>query len=146
MRGATTSRQSQVHLTIYFNPRSSCEERHYWFPMFYYLSQFQSTLLMRGATFAEVFQLTASFFISIHAPHARSDNDICSRRSVVLISIHAPHARSDNQAVQEAPKTQISIHAPHARSDACEWDLHITMVRISIHAPHARSDTISTAR
>ena len=59
---------------------------------------FQSTLLMRGATFSFLEESEAEADISIHAPHARSDViqlvDILSRQ----ISIHAPHARSDPQS------------------------------------------------
>ena len=33
--------------------------------------------------------------ISIHAPHARSDQTLLLGRAEVCISIHAPHARSD---------------------------------------------------
>ena len=78
---------------------------------------FQSTLLMRGATtLADM--LDSIGYISIHAPHARSDSFLCfdplatykfqstllmrgatARRLAVggqrIISIHAPHARSD---------------------------------------------------
>ena len=58
--------------TSYFNPRSSCEERH-----------------------VSDIVLVVYDAISIHAPHARSDgwggcNGMCRK-----ISIHAPHARSD---------------------------------------------------
>ena len=94
----------------HFNPRSSCEERPdirvisqlfvYFNPRScwtrsLYLSGFQSTLLMRGAT---------------AAPHPRG-----RRRR---ISIHAPHARSDMIAVFAFLVDIISIHAPHARSDS----------------------------
>ena len=56
--------------------------------------------------------------ISIHAPHARSD-DIGDLRTEItqLISIHAPHARSDEAMKEGALDVVISIHAPHARSD-----------------------------
>ena len=56
--------------------------------------QFQSTLLMRGAT-----QVLAI--------------DDC----LVTISIHAPHARSDYRNADVYRRQDISIHAPHARSD-----------------------------
>ena len=35
--------------------------------------EFQSTLLMRGATWADIVDRLAALVISIHAPHARSD-------------------------------------------------------------------------
>ena len=56
----------------YFNPRSSCEER---LPLSYkghMVLEFQSTLLMRGAT-GSIFIQNRYPSISIHAPHARSD-------------------------------------------------------------------------
>ena len=79
--------------------------------------------------------------ISIHAPHARSDDDLVAVQleigefqSTLLmrgatwpgpcksqrhcISIHAPHARSDCARSGAARCWDISIHAPHARSDA----------------------------
>ena len=55
-----------------FNPRSSCEERlkdENGNPL---LTEFQSTLLMRGAT-GDVDTDADTEEISIHAPHARSD-------------------------------------------------------------------------
>lgn len=58
--------------------------------------KFQSTLLMRGAT-------------------AAARNQFCPRR----ISIHAPHAKSDEtDYTAPAKRDRISIHAPHTRSDA----------------------------
>ena len=56
---------------------------------------FQSTLLMRGATKALLVS-PAGLAISIHAPHARSDDHLdCITLLHLIISIHAPHARSD---------------------------------------------------
>ena len=62
--------------STYFNPRSSCEERHEQTSIYYYYR-----------------------IISIHAPHARSDDVTPSREDkAITISIHAPHARSDQMA------------------------------------------------
>ena len=100
--------------------------------------------------------------ISIHAPHARSDQwcrlmwhsqtnfnprSSCEERPVRFsaqhfahaISIHAPHARSDECRNECVAHPDISIHAPHARSDDT-WPTTGTIQIISIHAPHARSD------
>ena len=55
---------------------------------------FQSTLLMRGATFSSPADI-GGWFISIHAPHARSDSAGHGGAHWQHISIHAPHARSD---------------------------------------------------
>ena len=78
----------------YFNPRSSCEERHYKAVKHHKQITFQSTLLMRGAT---------------RRDHVNRDEDV--------ISIHAPHARSDALLHLPVARDGISIHAPHARSD-----------------------------
>ena len=57
----------------YFNPRSSCEERLQRDKTATILSEFQSTLLMRGAT-RGLGRRAHPAYISIHAPHARSDH------------------------------------------------------------------------
>ena len=100
----------------YFNPRSSCEER-------------------------QLCVLTATWgIISIHAPHARSDDALVASvqelkefQSTLLMRGATPgtglHAACE----------LISIHAPHARSDVV-WSKTAEIVGISIHAPHARSD------
>ena len=125
---------------------------------------FQSTLLMRGATRRKSCTGDCAANISIHAPHARSDEAARHRlRRMSKISIHAPHARSDGAVQQSARADTISIHAPHARSDSksgdyivedndfnprssCEERLSaifmIALMDISIHAPHARSDLL----
>ena len=99
-----------------FNPRSSCEERR----MAAYIQQackeFQSTLLMRGAT-PPACAANPHQHISIHAPHARSDVQDRHRQILFRISIHAPHARSDLEPHHRVALIGISIHAPHARSD-----------------------------
>ena len=81
-----------------FNPRSSCEERPFAIPHCAITSQFQSTLLMRGATFRG-FRLIGRNLISIHAPHARSDGLNQDIAGGISISIHAPHARSDQSSL-----------------------------------------------
>ena len=101
--------------------------------------------------------------ISIHAPHARSDDaDTLFNAIEKYISIHAPHARSDGRRRPGGRRCEISIHAPHARSDEIAGDekIHTSNFNprssceerralsnharyrrpISIHAPHARSD------
>ena len=63
----------------YFNPRSSCEERPTPTETYVYNPSFQSTLLMRGATRRSL-RIFSTEQISIHAPHARSDSSVSSRR------------------------------------------------------------------
>ncbi len=162
MRGATRRRRGGRPYPLYFNPRSSCEERRQELEGAPLLGPFQSTLLMRGATQAgecgEVlfveFQSTllmrgATCPSSCGASDCQNFNPRSSceeRRGVIslktadrifqstllmrgatknaedsmqqaMISIHAPHARSDNYMLQIRSQSHISIHAPHARSD-----------------------------
>ena len=61
-----------VYCIMYFNPRSSCEERRMPGAITRAVDGFQSTLLMRGATRPSQ-RYYHYHHISIHAPHARSD-------------------------------------------------------------------------
>ena len=96
MRGAT-ARHVSAGRPSNFNPRSSCEERLIKAVDEHNNYSFQSTLLMRGATQLGQAHESVSA-ISIHAPHARSDNFLKHQKHQYLISIHAPHARSDVSA------------------------------------------------
>ena len=62
MRGATSVSTTPWPRLNHFNPRSSCEERHYFddVPVIEYL--FQSTLLMRGATVCNVYVICTHHF------------------------------------------------------------------------------------
>ena len=71
---------------------------------------------MRGATINNA-MLAFSMMISIHAPHAGSDEKITDNIPSERISIHAPHAGSDKNKKDKAQESNISIHAPHAGSD-----------------------------
>ena len=78
-----------------FNPRSSCEERPRLPHRMIHDYQFQSTLLMRGATICSflsfIFNLIfQSTLLMRGATVIRVDDHIAR-----AISIHAPHARSD---------------------------------------------------
>ena len=103
-------------LERYFNPRSSCEERPRGKAATYLLCEFQSTLLMRGATWARILHVSAMIFQSTLLMRGATDRSSKGQPSD-QISIHAPHARSDEQAGGMPYFRQISIHAPHARSD-----------------------------
>ena len=162
MRGATASTTPLWHGKRDFNPRSSCEERRY---AIRHNDGFDDHFNPRSSCeerLEEMREQEQQDFISIHAPHARSD---CRRPAIPgrsFISIHAPHARSDLSLQLSArlplfqstllmrgatTKTKlariavtISIHAPHARSDVIALTSFISHFYISIHAPHARSD------
>ena len=90
----------------HFNPRSSCEERLSPSSSSTANISFQSTLLMRGATFSVVV-FYRKHIILIHAPHARSDRRRLKRSGLFQISIHAPHARSDNTFVRVSLSTAV---------------------------------------
>ena len=83
-------------LKLYFNPRSSCEER------------------LSGRS-----TIWSTLVISIHAPHARSDSATSGRLS--MMRYFNPRSsceeRQQNQFYGKA-ESPISIHAPHARSDS----------------------------
>ena len=147
----------------YFNPRSPCGERRASGDAIHRAVTFQSTLPMRGATSQAFFEDVCNG-ISIHAPHAGSDDRYQLWRSERVISIHAPHAGSDARETSFLVSEVISIHAPHAGSDdsclraasnrlrfqstlpmrgATKSHRHVGAGGwISIHAPHAGSDPL----
>ena len=63
-----------------------------------------------------------------------------SKQNIIDISIHAPHAGSDQRGYDREQTRNISIHAPHAGSDPVEF-ISRNNSYISIHAPHAGSDS-----
>ena len=122
-----------------FNPRSPCGERHIQPRTTSSPSVFQSTLPMRGATLM-MSQDGPTLGISIHAPHAGSDNahakahiDILKFQSTLpmrgatsvfrLLNIHFLFQSTLPMRGATVPSglfwrpRQISIHAPHAGSD-----------------------------
>ena len=105
-----------LFLRSYFNPRSSWEERHDVFTKLSNFGEFQSTLLVRGATNLS-FWKRCKKLISIHAPRERSDTDSAFMNKVDKISIHAPRERSDDRLIVFYNFKNISIHAPRERSD-----------------------------
>ncbi len=76
MRGATMPRAWSTQAGANFNPRSPCGERHAQGVEYAGRGKFQSTLPMRGATPQYVPQGGRSCYISIHAPHAGSDQNV----------------------------------------------------------------------
>ena len=95
MRGATRLAGVSSVALRHFNPRSSCEERHVVFDdQAISIIEFQSTLLMRGATSGMHKRIAKFKFQSTLLMRGATDTaeDICPAEN---ISIHAPHARSD---------------------------------------------------
>ena len=100
-----------------FNPRSSCEERLDHTVINDQIGIFQSTLLMRGAT-GNLASGSDVTWISIHAPHARSDCRLspCPAEAGYFNPRSSCEERRPSCTRVEVQET-ISIHAPHARSD-----------------------------
>ncbi len=117
MRGATRRRPGPAEALHHFNPRSSCEERR---------------LFSHGRR--------RENHISIHAPHARSD-DLLQRIGTLTLTHFNPRSSCEERRPLQmyCHYRHISIHAPHARSDE-EMREREQQDFISIHAPHARSD------
>ena len=87
-------------------------------------SQFQSTLLMRGATTpTKKSRIRTAFQSTLLMRGATASAEYAN--IYVDISIHAPHARSDSGHPQNRQLQHISIHAPHARSDATVADVAV---------------------
>ena len=144
-----------------FNPRSPCGERRLRRQRQHPQGRFQSTLPMRGATWAAA-QAAKAREISIHAPHAGSDLAGQPQTMVDHISIHAPHAGSDSFHVSiifliydfnprspcgERPRCTVKAKGPREfqstlpmRGATENPDYELTYNFISIHAPHAGSD------
>ena len=79
--------------------------------------EFQSTLLMRGATPRRT-GLRRQDYISIHAPHARSDEMMAAVVEAIEKFQSTLLMRGATEAeAEEQHHNYISIHAPHARSD-----------------------------
>ena len=116
-RGATPMPSNKLPNVIDFNPRSSREERLPPALMFQSFHQFQSTLLTRGATKHRLWVSQVSV-ISIHAPHARSDEyrqQLQSSQKAFQSTLLTRGATATESGVSYGHA--ISIHAPHARSD-----------------------------
>ena len=145
-----------------FNPRSPCGERLVAENVYFGDSKFQSTLPMRGATTRHS-SLDNPPYISIHAPHAGSDDGYyghadgfhgfqstlpmrgatakypCHPRHQ-NISIHAPHAGSDLAYVDPLRRGESFQSTLPMRGATSLTGQHGGRKNISIHAPHAGSD------
>ena len=147
---------------MYFNPRSSCEERLAQFFKSLGLWEFQSTLLMRGAT--------QDFQRLLHSLRNFNPRSSCEERHFPVVIVRKIDYFNPRSSCEErlfrgtecfrvwlfqstllmrgatlrdkyfSRGKDISIHAPHARSDLSFRFSH-SANPISIHAPHARSDS-----
>ena len=150
-----------------FNPRSPCGERPANISCSATVTEFQSTLPVRGATVYRAGCVDATN-ISIHAPRAGSDLFMASNILIVFISIHAPRAGSDScrrrrdrtvsrfqstlpvrgatrQHLQSPRPLRISIHAPRAGSDPLRPFRMLRMLRFQSTLP-VRGATSQSAR
>ena len=116
---------------------------------------------MRGAT-SPARDITKKESVSIHAPHARGDNNLPNWPWSLRLFQFTPLMRGATADGLKAMKLcrfqftplmrgatwsfrplktleTVSIHAPHARGD---WDNYFiyNLENVSIHAPHARGD------
>ena len=163
MRGATFQKRQCFKALNNFNPRSSCEERRGNVRMNTKWTQFQSTLLMRGATLQQSliglcrpFQSTllmrgATSSTSILVALCVFQSTLLMRGATRLILLRRQPRRFQSTLLMRGATGlandgfchhSISIHAPHARSDDGNTSNHQVYKGISIHAPHARSDQI----
>ena len=168
MRGATPSALYRQHLRPNFNPRSPCGERrdsrkrdpgrHDFNPrspcgerrdaltVEISVEVFQSTLPMRGATVGIHVNSFTRNIISIHAPHAGSDdNPSAYRRSACDFNPRSPCGeRPTHRWNVKTGATHFNPRSPCGeRRDRVET--RSVDDRISIHAPHAGSDLCTNA-
>ena|GEM_PF-1440790 len=124
----------------HFNPRSSCEERLLNLDLFEIVKVFQSTLLMRGATFR----------LLVEAHEARHFNPRSSCEERRLHPVLVPSAMDFNPR-SSCEERHIHLGDDYSQRDdfnprsSCEERRdreadHRQRLLISIHAPHARSD------
>ena len=78
---------------------------------------FQSTLPMRGATKVLLYFFWLHMDFNPRSPCGERRPTVDKKRKILVISIHAPHAGSDNTLKNSVYQQIISIHAPHAGSD-----------------------------
>ena len=81
---------------------------------------FQSTHLMRGATFRSPHNVRSSRHFNPRTSCEVRRKEACDEARYNYISIHAPHARCDFHFGNILVSVKISIHAPHARCDGTQ--------------------------
>ena len=105
--------------------------------IFWHVSRFQFTPLMRGATTPPPPNSTYPRFNS--RPSCEGRQNALDRWMIFDVSIHAPHARGDDIGFE-----MLNLKGFNSRP-SCEGrrvrPLPTTGAVVSIHAPHARGDT-----
>ena len=123
MRGATSTLRACLRISSNFNPRSSCEERPGCHAFLEGFMEFQSTLLMRGATLRR-----------------RSGTNGLSKFQSTLLMRGATWTILDNYLITNVFQSTLLM-----RGATCfQYSIVYLLRLISIHAPHARSDSRST--
>ena len=139
IRGATIFVSLYGFPLLYFNPRSSYEERQRAQDCGSFRRYFNPRSSYEERPFIKSRRVCFRTHISIHAPHTRSDYGAEGCPKKIGISIHAPHTRSDNLL----GKGDIFYRHFNPRS-SYEERLSLLGGRKtrsdSIHAPHTRSD------
>ena len=124
MRGATPKPSVFHRIQRYFNPRSSCEERH-------------GDYVIYDA---------ADDKISIHAPHARSDSiRLRLRACSIFQSTLLMRGATCTRVRQSASRTDFNPRSSCEERHLVQFGQIFVRLDISIHAPHARSDAWITA-
>ena len=104
--------------------------------------QFQSTPLMRGATFSQVWQC-CSGIVSIHAPHARGDMAASLYSTCGSLFQSTPLMRGATWIASQCDKISMFQSTPLMRgATSLQYPAAARQV-VSIHAPHARGDIAS---
>ena len=102
--------------------------------------EFQSTLPMRGVT-SFIPEMSAIRLISIHTPHAGSDETYhVTFHIIIIISIHTPHAGSDCFPPALLYICSLFQSTLPMRGVTDFTHIFILCHKISIHTPHAGSD------
>ena len=161
LAGRDRQGQNTPGAPVYFNPRAPCGARQGVHMKNEYLSGFQSTRPLRGAT-PELYGCYDTFAFQSTRPLRGATSVRDEGDGHVSISIHAPLAGRDWEKFCSAPGLYISIHAPLAGRDAlvsssCGGALDFNPrapcgarrasrgvkrpVEISIHAPLAGRDS-----
>ena len=99
-------------MILHFNPHSPCGER-----------------------LVAAYPRVLSGRISIHTPHAGSDDLTLGKVIVNRISIHTPHAGSDLLLLTHQLQARISIHTPHAGSDVWHRAARRFLSNFNPHSP-----------
>ena len=132
-------RQLQGRTPSHFNPRSPYGERLYRTQYLAPFPVFQSTLPIRGATVPSC-KNTVAAWISIHAPHTGSDENLIFNRTFVLyFNPRSPYGERHPMSIMT-----MTIHAFQStlpiRGATRHAQIGHARIGISIHAPHTGSD------